>query len=79
MTREPSEQATSAEMCPDCGAHRVALLPLPDTAVLGVQPYTDLLGMGDPSAPLRASIGCLACGAEWPDIDSFRAASRRHP
>jgi hypothetical protein len=79
MTGEPSDRTASAETCPVCGAHRVAVLPLPETAVLGVQPYTDLLMMGDRPAPLRAAIGCLACGAEWPDLDSFRAASRQDP
>ena len=77
MTGEPSESRVSAESCPVCGEHRVAVLPLPETAVLGVQPYTDLLMMGDRPAPFRAAIGCLACGSEWPDLDSFRAASRQ--
>ena len=79
MRDKPAEQEASAERCPRCGAHRVALLPLPETAILGVQPYSDLLGMGDPIAPQRDSIGCLACGAEWPDLDSFRAATRQDP
>jgi hypothetical protein len=77
LSGEQSEQATSAEACPVCGAHRVAILPLPDIAVLGVQPYTDLLMMGDRPAPPRDAIGCLACGAEWPDLDAYRAASHR--
>jgi hypothetical protein len=52
------------------------MVPLPDIEVMGFQPYTDLLMMGDRPAPLRPAIACLDCGAEWPDLEAFRAASR---
>jgi hypothetical protein len=76
MTDKQSGGPASAEQCPACGAHRVAMVPLPDIDVMGVQPYTDLLMMGDRPAPLRPAIACLDCGAEWPDLEAFRAASR---
>jgi hypothetical protein len=75
MTDNRASDTASAEKCPVCGAHRVTLVPLPEIAVMGVQPYTDLLMMGDRPTPLRPAIACLACGAEWPDLEAFRAAS----
>jgi hypothetical protein len=76
MTDKQSRGPASAERCPACGAHRVAMVPLPDIDVMGFQPYTDLLMMGDRPAPMQPAIACLACGAEWPDLEAFRAASR---
>ena len=75
MTEDQPGGTTSAEACPSCGAHRVAMVPLPEIEVMGVQPYTDLLMMGDRPAPLRPSIVCLACRAEWRDLEAFRAAT----
>jgi hypothetical protein len=64
----------SAEACPVCGAHRLTLLHFPEVGVLGVRPYDDLLGMGDVNADSPPGIGCLECGAEWPDLEAFREA-----
>ena len=76
MTDTQSDNTASADACPECGAYRLTILPLPEIAVMGVQPYTDVLMMGDRPAPQRIAIGCLACGAEWPDLEALRAASR---
>jgi len=57
-----------------CGEHRLALVDFPDIHG-SVQPVdNELLGVsaaGDASPP---AIGCLACGAEWPDLASFRSS-----
>lgn len=64
----------SQEACPVCGQHRLTLLYFPTTDVRGVRPYDELYGMGDPAADTPPGIGCLNCGAEWPDLAAFRAA-----
>ena len=68
------ETERSDEACPECGAHRLALLDFPDTPAAGYQAYSDLLGMGDVREVTPPAIGCLACGAEWADVEAFRAA-----
>ena len=40
---------------------------------MGVQPYSDLLGLGDPEPVTPPAIECLACGTRWRDIDAFNA------
>jgi len=40
---------------------------------MGVQPYSDLLGLGDPEPDTPPAIECLACGTQWRDIDAFNA------
>jgi hypothetical protein len=66
--------ARSEEACPACGEHSLSLIGFPYVSTMGVQPYTDILGMGEPQADQPPGIGCLACGVEWPDLDSFREA-----
>lgn len=63
----------SREACPVCGAHRLTIIDFPDVPTMGVQPYSELLGMGDLHASTPPGIGCLDCGAHWRDLDSFRA------
>ena len=70
---------SSAESCPDCGAQQVALLQYPRADVKGVAPLDELVGMGDPEPGFEPGIGCLACGAEWPSLEAFRAAQRGRP
>lgn len=41
---------------------------------MGVQPYAELLGMGEVRVREDPGIGCLRCGAEWPDLAAFRRA-----
>ena len=69
----------SAEACPACGAHRLALLDLPTTPVSGYQAYAEIIGVVDLQPEPRPAIGCLACGAEWPDLETFRDAAGEAP
>jgi len=71
---DSADEARSNEACPVCGEHRLALLSFPNVDVLGVQPYAELIGMGDPTPDTAPGIACLACGSEWPDLDEFRSA-----
>jgi hypothetical protein len=40
--------------------------------VLGVQPYTDLLGMGDLRIQTPPGIICRNCDTFWRDLDAFQ-------
>ena len=76
VRHEPSlDGARSEEACPACGRHTVSLLDFPYVSTMGVQPYTELLGMGEPSVQQAPGIGCLSCGTQWPDLKAFRDAS----
>jgi len=68
-----AQQDRSAEACPECGAHRLATVPFPTIDTVGYQPYSELIGMGQPSIASSPAIGCLHCGAAWPDLEAFRA------
>jgi hypothetical protein len=74
MTLRPSseESQRSREACPVCGAHQLALEHPPEVDVLGVQPYSDLLGMGDLKIRSAPAIKCLNCGTLWRDLEAFR-------
>ncbi|MFM2105858.1 MAG: hypothetical protein RL338_890 [Chloroflexota bacterium] len=63
----------SREPCPECGAHRLAVLEFPDAPTLRVQLTSVVLGIEEASATTPPGIGCLQCGAQWRDIDEFRA------
>ena len=65
--------------CPVCGEHRLAVARPPHIAVMGVQPYSDLLGLGDREPEVPPAIECLACGTRWRDIDAFRAGDADPP
>ena len=71
---DSTDDARSKEACPVCGEHRLTLIHFPETSVIGVRPYDELYGMGDATPDTAPGIGCLACGSEWPDLDSFRRA-----
>lgn len=75
-----SDQAgRSAEACPACGAHRVAILTFPKLVHRQHGPLDEIYGViGKPLEPEAPGIGCLACGAEWPDLESFRTARETH-
>ena len=62
----------SSEPCPRCGARRLTLLEFPPVAALPYLPYSELIGMGEAHVAATPGIGCLECGAEWPDLASFR-------
>jgi hypothetical protein len=53
----------------------VAIVRLPGIDVLGVQPYTDLFGMGDQRT--MPGLECRACGAAWRDLHAFLAGTAR--
>ncbi len=72
---DDQERARSAEACPACGQHELALLDFPTVQAIGYQPYLDIIGMGEPEARVEPAIGCLACGSEWPTLAAFRRAS----
>lgn len=59
--------------CPACGARRLALEELPRVGAMGAQPYTDMIGMGDPVDRKMPEIVCLECGRRWPDAEAFWA------
>jgi hypothetical protein len=46
---------------------------------MGVQPYSDLLGLGDREPETPPAIECLACGTSWRDIDAFKAGKPEPP
>jgi hypothetical protein len=67
MSAEPE----SRWACPTCGAHRLATEELPQVGAMGAQPYSDILGLGDPKEPALPAIVCLNCGRRWRDADAF--------
>ncbi len=66
-----SEQVRSEQVCPVCGQHRLALDRPPEIDVMGVQAYSDMLGMGDFHDEGPVGIVCLNCGTHWRDKDAF--------
>ena len=66
-----SEQERSEQACPVCGKHALALDEPPRIDVMGVQAYSDMLGMGDLQAEGTLGIVCLDCGTHWRDKDAF--------
>jgi hypothetical protein len=75
-----SMDARSKDACPRCGQHRLALVELPDVELTNVQVANDTLGIptevrlqGEPA------IECLACGAEWSDLATFRSEEAGAP
>jgi hypothetical protein len=71
---ETRDQDRSELPCPVCGEHRLALETPPQIDVMGVQPYTDLIAMGDVAVREPPAIVCLACGASWTDLQAFQQA-----
>jgi hypothetical protein len=69
-----SDDARSEDACPVCGEHRLAVLHFAEEGALDDQAPQAVLGatMAPPDEP--PGIGCLACGAEWPDLAAFRKA-----
>ena len=68
------ESTRSEAACPNCGAHRLALLNLPSIDTSGYRPLDEIYGMVTGPSLEEPGIGCLACGAEWPDLTTFSAA-----
>jgi hypothetical protein len=61
----------SARACPVCGRYALSVDEPPRIDVLGVQPYSELLGMGDLHAGGPLGIVCLECGTRWADLRAF--------
>jgi hypothetical protein len=67
------ENARSREACPRCGAHRLAVIDVPDVSYQPYDPVNALQGIRtDFRLEGTPGIGCLACGAEWADLPSLR-------
>jgi hypothetical protein len=66
-----SEPARSEQACPVCSQHTLALDRPPEIDVMGVQPYSDMLGMGDLENEGALGIVCLNCGTHWRDKAAF--------
>jgi hypothetical protein len=49
---------------------------LPRVGAMGSQPYSDILGMGDPKDRTMPEIVCLACSTRWPNAEAFWADAR---
>ncbi len=74
---ESVSSSRSQQKCPECGEYRLTLLYFPTTDARGVRPYDEIIGMGDPTPDTAPGIGCLACGAEWPDLAAFQAKKEK--
>ncbi len=66
-----SEQSRSEQACPVCSQHTLALDQPPQIDVMGVQSYSDIVGMGDLKPEGAMGIICLTCGTHWPDKAAF--------
>ena len=66
-----SDTTRSEQACPVCGQHTLALDEPPHIDVMGIQPYSDMLGMGDLPAVRRAASSASACGTHWRDREAF--------
>ena len=73
------ETARSEAACPNCGAHRLALLHLPAVDINGYRPVDEIYGMVNGPSPDEPGIGCLACGAEWRNLAAFNEAVSVQP
>jgi hypothetical protein len=65
--------------CPVCGEHRLAVDEPPQIDVMGVQPYSDMLGMGDLSQQGSLGIVCQSCGTYWRDRGAFDRGEAEAP
>jgi hypothetical protein len=66
-----NEQARSKQACPVCSQHTLALDQPPQIDIMGVQSYSDILGMGDLRTEGTLGIVCLSCGTRWRDKAAF--------
>jgi hypothetical protein len=57
--------------------HALHLLYFPAIDVDSVRPYDEMLGYRTAKSNEAPGIGCGSCGAEWPDLEAFRAAGTR--
>lgn len=66
-----SDTTRSEQACPACGQHTLAIDEPPHIDVMGVQAYSDMIGMGDFQQRAVLGIVCLACGTRWRDRAAF--------
>ena len=66
-----NEEARSELACPVCSRHTLALDRPPEIDVMGVQQYSDMLGMGDLPNEGALGIVCLSCDTHWRDKAAF--------
>lgn len=66
-----SEHPRSEQACPVCSQHSLALDQPPQIDVMGVQSYSDIVGMGDLKAQGSVGIACLNCDTRWRDKAAF--------
>ncbi len=66
-----SEEARSELACPVCSKHTLSLDRPPEIDVMGVQQYSDILGMGDLPNEGTVGIVCLSCKTRWRDKAAF--------
>jgi hypothetical protein len=66
-----SETARSEQACPVCLQHTLAIDEPPRIDVMGVQLYSDIVGMGDLRQEGSVGIVCLNCGTRWRDKAAF--------
>ena len=67
-----SDATRSEQACPVCGQHTLAIDEPPHIDVMGVQAYSDMLGMGDVQQMAVPAIVCLTCGTRWRDLGGLR-------
>jgi hypothetical protein len=66
-----NEHDRSEWACPVCGSHTLALDEPPRIDIMGVQVYSDLVGMGDVTPGGSLGIVCLTCDTRWADKGAF--------
>jgi hypothetical protein len=64
------EAARSEQACPVCAQHTLAVDEPPRIDVMGVQTYSDIVGMGDLRQAVLGIV-CLTCGTSWRDREAF--------
>jgi hypothetical protein len=79
MQQQTSGEGRSERACPVCGQHSLAVDAPPRIDVLGIQPYSDLIGMGDVRPRNAPGIICLNCGTRWRDLRAFEAGEPEAP
>ena len=65
------EEQRSEQACPVCSKHTLAIDEPPQIDVMGVQAYSDIIGMGDLHQGGEVGIVCLSCGTHWRDKAAF--------
>ncbi|MGD8487300.1 MAG: hypothetical protein PVG27_05620 [Chloroflexota bacterium] len=66
-----NEETRSELACPVCGRNTLALDRPPEIDIMGVQQYSDMLGMGDLPNEGTVGIVCLSCDTHWRDKAAF--------